>query len=43
MDQKLTIHDVPSADVDQAIKDLKRLGATDVQKTDQGDGNFLRS
>jgi hypothetical protein len=38
--QTLTIKDVPPGDVDQSITDLKGLGATDVTKTAQADGNF---
>jgi hypothetical protein len=40
VDQTLTIENVPSADVDRSIADLKKLGAKDVTKIDQGDGNF---
>lgn len=38
-DQTLTIENVPPADVNQSIADLRRLGATDVTQTAQNDGN----
>jgi len=37
--QTLTIENVPPAEVEQSIKDLKKLGATDVTQTVQDDGN----
>ncbi len=40
MAQTLTIQDVPPGDVNQSIQDLKKLGATDVTKTEQDDKNF---
>jgi hypothetical protein len=38
--QTLTIRDVPPGELEQSITDLKKLGATDVTKTAQDDGNF---
>jgi len=40
MSQNLVLRSVPADKVDAAIADLKRWGATDVQKAQQPDGTF---
>jgi hypothetical protein len=40
MAQVLEIRDVPEEDVEESISDLKKLGATEVEKIKQADGTF---
>jgi hypothetical protein len=40
MSQNLVLKNVPADKVDAAIADLKKWGATDVQKSKQPDGAF---
>lgn len=40
MSQTLTLTDIPADDVDEAVADMQKWGATDVQKTPEADGTF---